>query len=176
MPAAERLQPPAVRILGIDPGSVVTGIGIIDAAGNRLHHVAHLAIKTGSGDFHQRLQAIFDGVSQAVAEHQPQEVAVEKVFMARNADAALKLGQARGAAIVAAGQSCKLAEYSPRSIKQALVGGGGADKKQVQHMVARLLNLKGPLQPDAADALATAICHAHHRATQVRLAAAGARR
>ncbi len=176
MPAAEARRPPAVRILGIDPGSVVTGVGIIDASGNRLVHVAHLAIKTGGGDFHARLQAIFEGVSEAVAQHQPDEVAVEKVFMSRNADAALKLGQARGAAIVAAGSSCQLAEYSPRSIKQALVGGGGADKKQVQHMVARLLQLEGPLQPDAADALATAICHAHHRATSVRLAAAGARR
>ncbi len=167
-------RPPAqkaVRILGVDPGSVVTGIGIIDAVGNQLHHVAHFAIKTGDGDFNSRLQAIYEGVRQAVAEHQPQEVAVERVFMSRNVDSALKLGHARGAAIVAAGASCELSEYSPRSIKQALVGGGGADKKQVQHMVAMLLKLTPPLQADAADALAAAICHAHHRATNTRLAA-----
>ncbi len=170
MPKAERQPASTVRILGVDPGSVVTGIGIIDAQGNQLRHVAHFPIKTGGGDMNSRLQAIFNGVSEAVAEHQPQEVAVERVFMSRNPDSALKLGQARGAAIVAAGRTCELAEYSPRSIKQALVGGGGADKTQVQHMVAMLLKLTPPLQADAADALAAAICHAHHRATQNRLA------
>lgn len=164
-------QVAAVRILGIDPGSVTTGVGVIEARGNKLIHLAHRAIRA-RGDFRSRLTAIHAGVVEIVAEYQPAEVAVEKVFMARNADAALKLGQARGAAIVAVCEHCALAEYSPRTIKQSLVGGGGADKKQVQHMVGRLLGLTAPLQADAADALAAAICHAHHRVTQARLAAA----
>ena len=164
-----------VRILGIDPGSVTTGVGIIDAAGNRLAHVHHQAINTGKGDFHDRLRTIYEGLKALIAQYQPDEVAVEKVFMARNADAALKLGQARGAAIVAASGCGEMAEYTPRAIKKAIVGGGGADKQQIQHMVAMLLKLKSPIQADAADALAAAICHAHHRATAKRLSVAGFR-
>lgn len=157
-----------IRILGIDPGSVTTGLGVIDVAGNRLTHVAHLALATGKGGFNERLVRIFEGVAEVVATYRPQEVAVEKVFIARNADSALKLGHARGAAIVAA-SGCPIAEYSPRSIKQALVGGGAADKAQVQHMVGVLLSLRQALQADAADALATAICHAHHLQTAARM-------
>lgn len=158
----------AIRILGIDPGSITTGLGVIDVTRGKLTYVAHVSLATGGGDFNDRLLCIFQGVTEVMTTYQPQEVAVEKVFMSRNADSALKLGHARGAAIVAAGR-CPIAEYTPRAIKQALVGGGGADKRQVQHMVGMLLRLSDPLQADAADALATAICHAHHRETAMRM-------
>ncbi len=158
------------RILGIDPGSVITGIGVIDVDGDRIRHVHHVSIKVGGGDFPQRLRIIFEQVSGLIQEYRPQEVAVEQVFVSRNAASALKLGQARGAAICAAlAMQCEIAEYSPRSVKQAIVGRGGADKTQIQHMVGVLLGIRAAIESDAADALGIAICHAHHRQTQERM-------
>jgi crossover junction endodeoxyribonuclease RuvC len=159
-----------VRILGIDPGSLVTGFGIIDSNGNENHHVASGAIKTRGDELPDRLKTIFEGISDVIRTHAPEIVAVEKVFMNRNADSALKLGQARGAAITAAVmQDIPVAEYTPRHIKQAVVGKGAADKSQVQHMVKVLVNFQGDLQPDQADALAVALCHGHIQATMQRL-------
>lgn len=153
-----------VRILGIDPGSRLTGWGIIDGDGRRNVHVASGVIKAGTGGMDTRLKAIFDGVGAVIAEYRPVELSIESVFVARNADSALKLGQARGAAICAAlAAGLSLAEYAPRRIKSAIVGTGAAGKEQVEHMVRVLLGLREPLQPDQADALAAAICHAHSR-------------
>jgi len=161
------------RILGIDPGSVTTGIGIIDAESNRLIHVHHTDLKVVRDHFPDRLRAIFDQVSGLIHEYQPDEVAVEDVFVSKSAQAALKLGQARGAAICAAvAMSKPVAEYAPRLVKQAVVGKGSAEKQQVQHMVGILLNQRTQLQADAADALGVAICHAHHRGVNQRLATA----
>lgn len=155
-----------VRILGIDPGSVVTGIGIIDSDDRNSRHVHHQALKVGSGDFPERLKRIFEGVSALIHEYQPQEMAIERVFVSRNPDSALKLGQARGAAICAGvAMQLEVSEYAPRQVKQAIVGRGGADKTQIQHMVGILLNISPTIQADAADALGIALCHAHHRQT-----------
>ena len=154
------------RILGIDPGSVRTGVGIVDAdATGRATHVFHCALAVGGGDdFPLRLKRILDGVGELIERFRPTEVAIERVFMAKNADSALKLGQARGAAICAAVlRDLAVSEYSPMQVKQAVVGRGIAEKPQVQHMVGVLLNLQGALQADAADALAIDITHAHAR-------------
>jgi len=151
-----------VRIIGIDPGSVCTGYGIIDSDGRRSQHVTHGHIRVSGASLAARLGCIFQRVSALLEQWQPGEMAIEDVFVSRNPLAALKLGQARGAAVVAA--SCHdlaVSEYTPRSVKQAVVGFGGADKAQVQHMIGVLLNLREALQPDAADALAIALCHAH---------------
>lgn len=160
------------RILGIDPGSQRTGIGIIDVdADGRSRHVYHATINVlGHENFHQRLQQIFEEVSQLIDLHTPVEAAIERVFMARNPDSALKLGQARGAAICAVvTKGLSLAEYAAKEVKQAVVGGGAADKTQVQHMVGVLLNIPGKMQADAADALAIALTHAHTRSSVERL-------
>lgn len=160
------------RILGIDPGSQRTGIGIIDIdAAGKGTHVFHTAIKLLDNDtFHLRLKQIFDELSDVLTLWKPDEVAIEKVFMARNPDSALKLGQARGAAICAVvTRGLALTEYAAKEIKQAVVGTGGADKAQIQHMVRMLLGLSGKLQADAADALAIALTHAHTRSTIARL-------
>ena len=160
------------RILGIDPGSQRTGVGIIDAdAGGAVRHVFHGALELLDNEtFPLRLKQIFDEVCSIIAQHRPNEVAIERVFMARNADSALKLGQARGAAICAAVHSgLTITEYAPKEIKQAVVGGGGAGKQQVQHMVGILLNISPRLQADAADALAVAVTHAHTRASIQRI-------
>ncbi|MBS0192655.1 MAG: crossover junction endodeoxyribonuclease RuvC [Proteobacteria bacterium] len=161
-----------IRILGIDPGSQRTGVGIIDAdAGGRVTHVHHAPlVLLGEGEFPQRLKRLLDGLGEIIERYQPQEVAIEKVFMARNPDSALKLGQARGAAMCAAVlRDLPVHEYAAKEIKLAVVGTGGAEKAQVQHMVGILLNLHGKLQADAADALAVAITHAHVRASAQRL-------
>ena len=163
---------PMIRILGIDPGSQRTGIGVIDVGPDgRTVHVFHTAVNLlGNDTFHLRLKQIFDAVTDIIETHAPAEVAIERVFMARNPDSALKLGQARGAAICAAVcRGLALSEYAPKEIKQAVVGGGGADKSQVQHMVGVLLNVPGKLQADAADALAIALTHAHTRSSIERL-------
>jgi len=160
------------RILGIDPGSQRTGVGIIDAdPAGRTRHVYHAALELLDNDtFPLRLKQIFDDVCALIDEHRPDEVAIERVFMARNADSALKLGQARGAAICAAvHKGLAITEYAPKEIKQAVVGGGAADKTQVQHMVGVLLCLAQKLQADAADALAVALTHAHTRASVQRI-------
>jgi crossover junction endodeoxyribonuclease RuvC len=161
-----------IRILGIDPGSQRTGIGIIDIdAAGKSTHVFDTAIKLLANDnFPLRLKQIFDELSAILAQWQPQEVAIEKVFMARNPDSALKLGQARGAAICAVvARNLSVSEYAAKEIKLAVVGSGGAEKPQVQHMVGVLLNIKSKLQADAADALAVALTHAHTRATVARI-------
>lgn len=149
----------------------MTGVGIIEVNGDRVTPVYFGAIKAGSGEFTERLGIIFTELQQLIKEHQPDQAAIETVFMAHNAASAIKLGQARGAAVCAA-ISCEVpvSEYSPRTIKQAIVGRGGADKTQVQHMVGLLLGIKGPIQNDAADALAVALCHQHTAQTLARMA------
>lgn len=150
-------------ILGIDPGSRKTGYGIISKQGNRLIHVDNGAIFTQSAkDFPERLEKIFTGLSEIIAQYRPEVVAVEDVFLAKNAQSALKLGQARGAAIVAAvNVGLPVHEYTAMQVKQAVVGTGRAEKAQVQQMIKALLNLPEVAQEDASDALAVAICHAH---------------
>lgn len=161
-----------LRIIGIDPGSRQTGVGIIDADNQTVHHVHHHTIQCGDGDFPLRLKTIFDGVNALIQQYQPQEMAIENVFMAKNAASALKLGQARGAAICATVTNAVVVhEYAPKAIKQAVVGKGGADKAQVQYMVQLLLNQNKKIQADAADGLAVAICHANNRWAQQRLVA-----
>jgi crossover junction endodeoxyribonuclease RuvC len=162
----------SVRILGLDPGSQATGFGIIDWIGGGPRYVASGAIRTSGESFPPRLRQIFDGVR----EYRPAEVAVERVFMHRNADSALKLGQARGAALCAAfATDPAVFEYAPREVKLAVVGQGGAQKEQVKLMVMTLLKLDGQLGPDAADAVGVALCHAYSRQTQQALAAAASR-
>lgn len=163
------------RILGIDPGSRVTGWGVIESDGRHNRHVAHGHIKVEGDCLADKLACIYHRVSQLVVEHTPNESAVEEVFMSKNANSALKLGQARGAALCAlATAGLPVAEYAARLVKQSVVGKGNADKIQVQHMVTVLLNLKGEtLQADAADALGVALCHGHlrvHRALAAELA------
>jgi len=150
-------------ILGIDPGSRITGYGLISKEGNRLVHVDNGAIFTDSAkEFPQRLEKIFTGLSAIIAQYRPEVVAVENVFVAKNAASALKLGQARGAAIVAAvSVGLIVHEYTAMQVKQAVVGTGRAEKGQVQQMIKALLKLPEIAQEDASDALAVAICHAH---------------
>jgi crossover junction endodeoxyribonuclease RuvC len=168
------------RILGIDPGSLSTGYGIIDSQGQTLKYVICGNIRTSGGGIAERLTEIYFAIGAIVQEHAPDEVAVERAFMHKNADSALKLGQARAAAICGTlVRKMSLHEYSPKEVKQAVVGKGGADKLQVQHMMRVILGLKGELQADSADALAIAVCHAHSRGLKAELAAmvrAGARR
>lgn len=162
-------------ILGIDPGSRITGFGVISMNGRNMAYVASGCIRIKDGILSDRLNQIFDCISQVVQEYKPTEAAIEQVFMSKNADSALKLGQARGAAMVAMAQhALVVAEYSARQIKQAVVGTGGADKSQVQHMVTGLLGLSQSPQADAADGLAVAICHGH--AVQSALFQAGAKK
>ena len=156
-------------ILGIDPGSRTTGYGLIDNQPNQMHYIASGYLKLVGDNLPQRLGQIFQQIESIILKHQPQHMSIENVFMQRNADSALKLGQARGAAICAAYQGgLEIAEYAPREIKQALVGSGAAGKDQVQHMVKRLLGLQKELQSDEGDGLAIAICHAQFYATQQR--------
>ncbi|WP_447553000.1 crossover junction endodeoxyribonuclease RuvC [Vreelandella sp. EE22] len=158
----ERLKSPLRRILGIDPGSRITGYGVIELIGTKPHYIASGCIRTADGALEQRLAQIYAGLSEVVGLHRPTEVSVERVFMAKNADSALKLGQARGAALVCmANHGLSIAEYAARQIKQAVTGQGGADKSQVQHMVTAILNLSATPQADAADALAIALSHAY---------------
>ncbi|MFP7722586.1 crossover junction endodeoxyribonuclease RuvC [Lysobacter sp. A3-1-A15] len=158
-----------IRVLGIDPGSQRTGIGVIDVAGDgRCTYVHCEALKLlDADDFPARLGLLCEGLERVLDAWQPHHVAIETVFMAKSATSALKLGHARGAALATVvRRQLKVSEYAPRVIKQSLVGGGAADKQQVQHMVRLLLNLPGmKLQADAADALAVALTHAHMSAT-----------
>ena len=154
-------------ILGIDPGSRITGFGLIDNQANRIDYIDSGHIKVSGDSLPQRLGFIFAAVDDVIRKHQAEQMSIENVFMARNADSALKLGQARGAAICAAHQAgLEIAEYAPREIKQSIVGSGAATKDQVQHMVKRLLGIRQNLQADEADGLAIAICHAQFYATQ----------
>ncbi len=148
-------------IIGIDPGSRFTGYGVIRWESNQSHYLDSGCLRVTSDHHSERLQKIFSGIQQIIQLHQPVEAAIEQIFMHQNPGSALKLGQARGAAIVAL--NIPLAEYSARQVKQSVVGYGAASKQQVQHMVKRLLNISQKLQADAADALAIALCHAHTR-------------
>lgn len=152
-----------LRILGLDPGSRRTGYGLIDCVGSDSVHVAHGCVNAGNTAMAERLRAIFEAVQNLIAEHRPDEIAVERVFVNRNVDSALKLGQARGAALSAVPPGTPVFEYAPRAIKMSIVGFGGADKRQVAHMMRALLRLAGGIAADAADALAVAVCHAHSR-------------
>ncbi len=156
-------------ILGVDPGSRCTGYGIIHDGAKGPVLVTYGCIRTETDHFPERLKQIYDGIYQVVRQYRPNELAIEQVFMSKNADSALKLGQARGAAIcggMAAG--LPVYEYGARQVKLALVGKGSAEKSQVQHMVRFLLGLDEVLPADASDALGVAMCHIHHRQTQRR--------
>lgn len=151
-------------ILGIDPGSRITGFGVIAIEGKTARYVVSGCIRMQKETVAERLLEIHQGVCEIIAQYQPTTCAIEEVFMHRNPNSAIKLGQARGVAIVAmASQGLVVAEYSARQVKQAVVGYGAADKSQVQHMVKTLLKLPGLPQADAADALAIALCHEHTR-------------
>jgi crossover junction endodeoxyribonuclease RuvC len=152
----------SLRILGIDPGLRVTGFAVLEKKGQQLTYVTSGCIKTVREDLPARIKTILDGLSQVIAEHRPHQVALEKVFVNVNPQSTLLLGQARGTAICAAVSSgLPVSEYTALQVKQAVVGNGHANKGQVQEMVRRLLALNGHPSPDAADALACAICHAH---------------
>jgi len=152
------------RIIGIDPGSRITGYGVIEVDANRISHVASGCIRTPAGGLPSRLKVIFTGLLEVIDAHSPDEMAVEKVFVNRNPDSALKLGQARGAAVVAGvHRSLEVYEFSANEVKKAIVGRGHADKAQVQHMVKILLSLRALPQADEADALAVALCHGNTR-------------
>jgi crossover junction endodeoxyribonuclease RuvC len=160
----EPALPTQVRILGLDPGSQCTGYAVVQVDGARIAYLVSGAIRATGESLAERLQEIFAGVDQLTNEFRPGEVAIERVFMHRNADSALKLGQARGAALSATfAVRPRIFEYAPREVKLAVVGTGAAQKDQVQLMVRRLMNISGPLAEDAADALAIALCHAHSR-------------
>ncbi len=163
-----------VRILGLDPGSRRTGFGVLEIGPGTQHCLAQGHIEVDGLVVQARLARIHAGVCDLIARFAPTEVAVEKVFVSRNVDSALKLGQARGAALAAIGETIELAEYAPRAIKLAVVGFGGADKMQVAHMMRSVLDIEGRLTADAADALAVALCHAHHRRLRALLAAGNA--
>jgi crossover junction endodeoxyribonuclease RuvC len=151
------------RILGIDPGLRITGFGVLDKSGQKLAYVTSGCIKTPQqGTLASRLKTILDGLAEVIAETRPEQIALEKVFVNVNPQSTLLLGQARGTAICAAVMhQLPVSEYTALQVKQAVVGNGHAGKDQVQEMVKRLLQLGGTPSPDAADALACAICHAH---------------
>lgn len=152
----------ANRIIGIDPGLRITGFGVIDQTGDHLAYVTSGCIRSGDGELPARIRVLFEGLLEIIGEFQPQCAAIERVFVNVNPNSTLLLGQARGAAVCAAvSRMLPVAEYTALQVKQAVVGGGHARKTQVQAMVRRLLRLPGDPSPDAADALACAICHAH---------------
>ncbi|MDQ6993498.1 MAG: crossover junction endodeoxyribonuclease RuvC [Mariprofundus sp.] len=156
-----------MRILGVDPGSVKTGIGIIDIEGNHMRYIHHSVIHCGKGDFDKRLHLLFNGLKEIIATFQPTVAGIEDQFVSKNVSSALKLGQARGALVAACTDAgLRVTPYAPTKVKQAVVGFGRADKAQVQHMIRMLLHPPEPLTEDSADALAVAICHAHHAPMQ----------
>ena len=165
--ATARLEACEGRVLGLDPGSQRTGFGVIDCVGGRERYVVSGCIDVRGRDMIARLQRIYSDVSTLVRQHQPDIVAIERVFMHRNPDSALKLGQARGAALCAIPREVPVFEYAPRAIKLAVVGSGNAEKFQVAHMIRALLSLSESPGADAADALAVAVCHAHARRVRV---------
>lgn len=159
-------------ILGVDPGSRVTGYGVIRSGGRELEYLDSGCVVMGDKPMAERLQVIYAGLTEIIETYRPEEFAIEKVFLSRNVDSALKLGQARGVAIVcAANAGLAVHEYSARQVKQATVGSGSAGKHQIQHMIQAIFHLTRQPREDAADALAIALCHAHLRAG---LAATGA--
>ena len=166
---------PTERILGIDPGSIVTGWGIVDVTGNQLTHIAHGVIAVpavpAQGD---RLGQIFHGIQEVLRRYSPSAISLEKVFFARNAQSALKLGQARGVALLAAAEhKVAVNEYAATEIKVAVIGYGHATKQQMQKMITALFCLRGEIRADAADALAAAVCHAHRQSFQRRVPQVG---
>ena len=166
-PAAAAAAPAAgplnARILGLDPGSRRTGFGVLECRDGDLVLLAQGCLNVSMAAPTARLRMIFESLAALLAEHRPAEVAIERIFVSRNVDSALKLGQARGAALCAIPVGVPVFEYAPRAIKLAVVGSGSAEKFQVAHMVRVLLRFEGPLSADAADALAVAVCHAHAR-------------
>ncbi len=162
-----------MRLIGLDPGLRLTGWGVIDVEGNRLRHVAHGVIKVSiEGSLAMRLRELFEGIAAVVAEQQPREAAVEETFVNVNPGSTLKLGQARGVVLLAPARAgLPVFEYAANLVKKSVVGSGHADKRQIAMMVGRLLP-GVEATADAADALAVAICHAHHRATAQRVEAA----
>jgi len=162
--AGPRIKPVTdLRILGLDPGSRRTGFGFIDCRGSEYVHVANGCINCVEDTMASRLRRIFEGVQALIEHHRPDEIAVERVFVNRNVDSALKLGQARGAALSAIPPDSPVFEYAPRAVKAAVVGSGAADKRQVAHMMSVLLNIEQTITSDASDALAIALCHAQNR-------------
>lgn len=158
-----------LRILGIDPGSRVTGYGLVEVQGSRSRCVAQGVIRLPEKPLEQRLLLLLTRLRELIAEHRPDEAALEQVFVRRNVASALVLGQARGAALCAIAEAgLPLYEYAPASIKQAIAGSGRAEKPQIQRMVKVLLNLPAAPAEDAADALACALCHAHGRTLKLR--------
>ena len=156
-----------MRLLGLDPGLRHTGWGIVDAEGNRLHHVASGRIDSGEGTIAERLVRLYDGITDVIARFHPDEAAVEETYVNMNPSSTLKLGLARGTVILAPAKAgLEVAEYSPSLIKKSVVGSGRAEKEQIGRMVRMLLPGAEPSSADAADALAIAICHAHHAATR----------
>ena len=160
-----------LKLLGLDPGLGTTGWGLIESEGNRLRHIANGQIKTDPlTPLPQRLARLADQLEALFAEHHPDAAAVEEVFINKNPQSALKLGQARGVALMCAARAgLAVGEYAPALVKKAVVGTGGADKVQIHAMIARLLPGAKIAGPDAADALAVAITHAHHLATRKRV-------
>jgi crossover junction endodeoxyribonuclease RuvC len=156
-----------MRLLGLDPGLRHTGWGIVDAEGNRLRHVASGRIDSGEGTIAERLVRLHDGVADVIGRYRPDEVAVEETYVNKNPSSTLKLGLARGAVILAPARAgLAVAEYAPKAVKKAVVGAGAAEKDQVERMVRLLLPGAEPGSADASDALAIAICHAHHASTR----------
>jgi len=160
-----------MRVLGVDPGSHRTGWGVVSVRGSRLSHIASGTIQAGGGELASRLRVIAEGLEAVLSDHRPDVVSVERIFHAKNADSALKLGHARGVVLLCIARAdAPLFEYSAAEIKQATVGHGGADKMQVQRMVSMVLGYQGDLGLDQSDALAAAICHAHMGPSRQRLA------
>jgi crossover junction endodeoxyribonuclease RuvC len=160
--------------MGIDPGTVHTGWGVVEAVDGSLHCIDHGAIGSPAGASQgDRLSRIYRGLLDVLSRYEPHGISLEKVFFARNAQSALKLGQARGVALLAAAEKEIVAhEYASAEIKLAVVGYGQASKEQVQHMIGSLLGLPLPIPPDAADALAAAVCHLHQYSYRARVQAA----
>ncbi|MEP7246380.1 MAG: crossover junction endodeoxyribonuclease RuvC [Gammaproteobacteria bacterium] len=162
-PVARLVQLARVRILGLDPGSRRTGYAVVECGGQNSKQITHGCIAAAGSTLSERLRFIFEAVTALIDQYQPNEVAVERVFVNKNVDSALKLGHARGAALCAVPATTPVFEYAPRAIKLAVVGFGAAEKAQVAHMVRTLLSVEGRITADAADALAVAVCHAHSR-------------
>ena len=156
-----------MRLLGVDPGLRFTGWGIVDAENNRLRHVANGVVKSGTGELSGRLRRLYDGLRDVIAAFEPDGAAIEETFVNRDGQSTLKLGQARGVALlVPALAGIPVAEYAANTVKKSIVGYGHADKTQMMHMIGVLLPGAPVESPDAADALAIAICHAHHISTR----------
>lgn len=176
-PKSKAARPTREVILGIDPGSVFTGWGVVELEGGKLCHGAHgvIAASTALGQA-ERLKQIYRGIQEVIHRHRPAAVSLEKVFFSRNVQSALKLGQARGVALLAAAENeLPVSEYSATEIKMTVVGYGHATKEQIQRMVSALLCLRSSMRADAADGLAAAICHIHRGTFQQRTGAAASR-